>query len=33
MTREEHTEKILALSEQSKHLLLKLPTGFGKQDK
>lgn len=30
MTREEHTEKILALSEQSKHLLLKLPTGFGK---
>lgn len=30
MTREEHTERILALSEQNKYLLLKLPTSFGK---
>ncbi len=30
MTREEHFGNILALSESSKYLLLKLPTGFGK---
>ena len=30
MTREEHFENILQLSESNKYLLLKLPTGFGK---
>lgn len=30
MTREEHTQKIIELSEQYKYLLLRLPTSFGK---